>query len=147
MTTSLSVARPKAQNFLVCAAGCGLPLSPAAAEGGHHIHPGCESPAPVGRIEWRWGCVLCRMTGVADNADMAVAFDRFHKRWACPATAVSLDDPVDGFSARIARRANITSHSPVDVPAYDKQYRQYGGQGQHRGRTAVTALRRATESK
>jgi len=36
-----------ANGWPACAAGCGWPLDPAAAAGGHDRHPGCDDLAPV----------------------------------------------------------------------------------------------------
>jgi hypothetical protein len=83
------------------------------------------------------------MTGRADDAAHATALEQGHLSYACPATALYLDDPDavarlqaarrgelaalrpdDGFRARLARRAALTRLCPDEVPPYTKPFRQ-----------------------
>ncbi len=100
-----------------CLAGCGTPLHPAAAEGGFAVHPGCEPREAV--AGYRWGCVGCGMTGVADNATHAAALHRSHFAYACPSTAQTRQE----FDLRVARRWPLTELYPDEVPPYDRPFR------------------------
>jgi len=100
-----------------CAAGCGVPLRPPAAAGGFDRHPGCEQQPET--TEYRWGCLGCLMTGVADSAPHAAALERSHRGYACPATA----DSEAEFLLRLGRRAPLERLYPDQVPPYRKPFR------------------------
>lgn len=101
--------------------------------------PSIGGTAPGAR-EVRWGCLGCGETGVADNADHAIALGKVHRGYACPAAATSATDPParaedvkkgkghtfrdpDGFDARVGRRKALTRLYPDEVPPYTKPYR------------------------
>ncbi|WP_308200872.1 bifunctional DNA primase/polymerase [Actinoplanes sp. M2I2] len=96
---------------IACAAGCGVPLHPAAAAGGHDRHPGCE-PATATTVD-RWQCWRCLMTGTALNAAYGLAMVRIHDLFACPMTAGDNTE----LLKRLGRRAPLTRLYPTEVPA------------------------------
>jgi hypothetical protein len=93
-----------------CAAGCGVPLHPAATAGGYDRHPGCED-LPAGPVD-RWQCWRCQMTGTALNAAHGVAMVRAHDLFACPmADAGEIE-----VLRRLGRRATLSRLYPDEVP-------------------------------
>lgn len=78
---------------------------------------------PDEKTEIQWMCFYCLACGDADNQDQALAFITFHEKYACPATAPSYDDPVDGFVARMARRENMRRvYGDGYFPKYTRPY-------------------------
>lgn len=71
-----------------CAAGCGVPLHPAARHGGHTTHPGCD-PDPHTVREIRHRCVDCGQNGPSVDVAEALAALTFHRMYGCPSTALS----------------------------------------------------------
>lgn len=96
-----------------CAAGCGTPLHPAAAAGGHTTHPGCGPAAGPAAAVSRWQCWRCLMTGTALDAAHGLAMVRVHDLFACPMTAGSDAE----LLKRLARREPLARLYPTEVPA------------------------------
>lgn len=96
--------------LLGCAAGCGTPLHPAAAAGGHDRHPGCEPTGPSTVDAWH--CVRCGHTGTALGAAHGVAMSRIHDIYACPMTAGDEEE----LLKRIGRQAGLSRLYPDRVP-------------------------------
>ena len=99
-----------------CAAGCGIPLHPAAAAGGHTTHPGCDPIVrpSAGRREWRWACLACGMSGPADSAEPARHLAWVHDVYACPAIPTDSGE----HALRVARRVDLTRRYPAHAPAW-----------------------------
>jgi len=101
----------------VCAAGCGIPLHPAAAAGGHTTHPGCDpATGPTGgRRVFRWACLACGGHGPAVSAQHAAHLTWVHDVFACPAAAsISAEER----ALRIARHRNLTARYPGQAPPW-----------------------------
>jgi hypothetical protein len=105
-----TLAGPAAQTLLDCAAGCGTPLHPAAAAGGHTVHPGCEARVPTTSVGWT--CVRCGLVEDTISTTLGVAMSVMHDMYACPMTATSEDEVI----LRIGRRANLTRLYPGIAP-------------------------------
>src|SRR4051812_22204609 len=102
---------------LACAAGCGIPLHPAAATGRHTIHPGCDPAArPAGgRRVIRWACLNCAANGPADSTAHAAHLTWLHDVFACPAApAISGEER----ALRVARRRDLTARYPDQAPPW-----------------------------
>lgn len=71
----------QATRTLVCTAGCGVALDPAAAEGGFTTHPGCDLPDVIPQAtHWRCGRARCPAGGTADEDHDAILRIRQHER-------------------------------------------------------------------
>lgn len=71
------------------------------------------------RTQWLWCCLYCLMTGRADSDDHAVAMERTHRAYACPASATTAEE----FELRVARRKVLERLYPDEVPAYTRGWR------------------------
>lgn len=112
LATTLITEHGHVNSLLTCAAGCGIPLHPAAAAGGHDQHPGCETETAATPVT-AWACVRCRAAYTALSTDHGVAMSRMHDLFACPMTARDRDE----LLIRISRRASLTRLYPTEVPA------------------------------
>jgi hypothetical protein len=70
---------------------------------------------PVHDSPWRWACVRCRMNGQADNAEHALALQRTHDAYACPAVPWINESE---RALRVGRRADMTRRYPEQAPAW-----------------------------
>jgi hypothetical protein len=80
--TAATLARPAAP-VLACAAGCGVPMHPAAAAGGFDRHPCCEPDYRPGQPATAWACLDCPAAGPARGDQHAVTLIRQHAAAGC----------------------------------------------------------------
>lgn len=79
----------------------------------------------VTKVEWRWGCPKCLMTGSADSEANAHGLTAIHQAEACPATAVVYYHPEnpDCYVYRVARHQHLHALFPEDVPTWTGSFR------------------------
>ncbi|GAB7044890.1 hypothetical protein [Catenuloplanes indicus] len=72
-------APPGGTGTLVCTAGCGYPLDPAAAAGGFTTHPACDLPDDIPQAtRWQCGRLVCPANGPAKGDHDAIDRIRMH---------------------------------------------------------------------